>query len=316
MSTEGTDQGGSAPDTSGSSLQQQLATVLMAIIGLVVFGLMLAVVVYGIYLAGSMIGGGADTGGVGLGVGAFAAGLAGLISFLSPCVLPLVPPYLGFLGGTSLDALTGEGKTVSARAYSRVILAAVFFVLGFTTIFVSLGAAASVFGQFIAQHKDTMAMVAGALILVFGLHFLGVIRIPLLYRQARMEADVKPASLIGAYIMGLAFAFGWTPCVGPVLATILTFAASEATVTKGAGLLFVYSLGLGIPFILAAIMIRPFMGFMQKFRKGASSAFRCFIVRRAWRRTSNPPVSSAPILWGLPSPLAGHPVSARYWPPS
>ncbi len=269
MATESVKPGSGGADGAGgpkASWQQNLVTAAMAIAGLVVFGLVLAVVVYGIYWLASAAGG-PQTGAVGLGVTVFAAGLAGLISFLSPCVLPLVPPYLGFLGGTSLDALTGEGERVSARAYGRVILAAVFFVLGFTTIFVSLGAAASLFGQFIAQHKDTMAMLAGALIVLFGLHFLGVIRIPLLYRQARMEADVSPASLVGAYVMGLAFAFGWTPCVGPVLATILTFAASEATVAKGAGLLLVYSLGLGIPFILAAVLIRPFMSFMQKFRR-------------------------------------------------
>ena len=112
-----------------------------------------------------------------------------------------------------------------------------------------------------------MAIVAGLLILVFGLHFLGIIRIPFLYRQARMEADVEPATLLGAYVMGLAFAFGWTPCVGPVLAAILTFSMQEATVAYGAGLLFVYSMGLGIPFVLAALLVGPFMGFMQKFRK-------------------------------------------------
>ena len=204
---------------------------------------------------------------MGLDVGIWGAALAGLISFLSPCVLPLVPPYLGFLGGTTIDQLTDESQEGLSQAYIRVIIAALFFVLGFTTVFVSLGAAASFFGRFIAQHKGEFAIVAGVFIILFGLHFLGILRIPLLYRQARVDADVQSASFLGAYLMGLAFAFGWTPCVGPVLATILTFAASEATVMKGVGLLLVYSMGLGIPFVLAAVAIRPFMGFMQRFRR-------------------------------------------------
>jgi cytochrome c-type biogenesis protein len=198
----------------------------------------------------------------------FGAALAGLISFLSPCVLPLVLPYLGYLGGTTIDQMAGtDGKSVDPKIYRRVVISSLFFVAGFTTVFAALGAAASVFGQFIAQYRDTMAIVAGIFILIFGLHFLGVIRIPLLYRDTRYQSAANPASFVGAYFMGLAFAFGWTPCVGPVLATILTFAANDGTLYKGVGLLLVYSLGLGIPFIMAAVAIRPFMGFMQRFRK-------------------------------------------------
>ncbi len=196
----------------------------------------------------------------------FTALFAGVISFLSPCVLPLVPPYLGYLGGTTIDQLTEETEGIN-RAYLRVIAASLFFILGFTTIFVGLGAVASAFGQLIAQYKNTMAVVAGVFILIFGLHFLGILRIPFLYYQARYEVQTATAGFLGAYLMGLAFAFGWTPCVGPVLAVILTFAASEATLVKGMGLLLVYSLGLGIPFLLAAVAIRPFMSFMQRFRK-------------------------------------------------
>ena len=193
--------------------------------------------------------------------------LAGLMSFLSPCVLPLVPPYLGYLGGTTLDQMTGEKGDVAPAVYRRVILASIFFVLGFTTVFVGLGAGASVFGQFIQTYKHYLASLAGAVIILFGLHFLGIIRIPLLYREARYHADANPASFLGAYIIGLAFAFGWTPCVGPILAVVLSLAANEASLGMGVRMLLVYSLGLGIPFILAAVAIRPFMGFMQRFRK-------------------------------------------------
>ena len=193
--------------------------------------------------------------------------LAGLVSFLSPCVLPLVPPYLGYLGGTTLDQMTGEGGEVSPAVWRRVVIASVCFVLGFTTVFVGLGAGASVLGQFIQSHRAGLSMAAGAVIILFGLHFLGLVRIPLLYQEARYHAEMKGASWLGAYVIGLAFAFGWTPCVGPILATVLALAANENSLGAGIRLLFVYSLGLGIPFILAAVAIRPFLGFMQRFRK-------------------------------------------------
>jgi cytochrome c-type biogenesis protein len=193
-------------------------------------------------------------------------GLAGLVSFLSPCVLPLVPPYLGYLGGTTIEQL-GNKDEIDAAVWRRVVLASVFFVLGFTTVFVGFGAGASVLGQWIQAHKSELAIVAGLVIIVFGLHFLGVLRVPLLYREARLHADRQGASLAGAYVMGLAFAFGWTPCIGPVLATVLTLAANEASLGAGVRLLLVYSLGLGIPFVLAAIAIGPFLGFLQRFRR-------------------------------------------------
>jgi cytochrome c-type biogenesis protein len=192
--------------------------------------------------------------------------LAGMVSFLSPCVLPLVPPYLGYLGGTTIDQI-GSRDAADARVWGRVVLASVFFVLGFTTVFVGFGAGASIFGQWIQAHKSELSIVAGLIIIAFGLHFLGVVRIPLLYREARMHAASQDASHAGAYIMGLAFAFGWTPCIGPVLATVLTLAANEASLGAGVRLLFVYSLGLGIPFILAAVAIRPFLHFLNRFRK-------------------------------------------------
>lgn len=191
--------------------------------------------------------------------------LAGLVSFLSPCVLPLVPPYLGYLGGTTIEQMSNDDLAHSA--WRRVVLASICFVLGFTTVFVAMGAAASAAGQLIQVWKREFAMGAGILLIVFGLHFLGIFRIPLLYREARYHAEMQGVSYIGAYLVGLAFAFGWTPCVGPILSAVVALAASEDSLGTGVKLLFVYSLGLGVPFVLAAVAIRPFLGFMQRFRR-------------------------------------------------
>jgi len=196
----------------------------------------------------------------------FGALLAGFLSFLSPCVLPLVPPYLCFLGGTTFDQLTGEDET-PPHVYKTVIMSSVAFVLGFTTIFVILGATATAAGQLMVDNLSLLGKIAGVVIIIAGLHFLGVLHIPMLHREARYHADARPAGLIGAYVIGLAFAFGWTPCIGPVLAAILAMAAGEDSVRQGVALLFVYSLGLGIPFIVAAIAIKPFMSTLQRFRK-------------------------------------------------
>jgi cytochrome c-type biogenesis protein len=194
-----------------------------------------------------------------------AAFLAGLLSFVSPCVLPIVPPYLCYLAGVSFDQLKGE--MVEAGTSRRIILSAIVFVLGFTTVFVGLGATASVVGQAIARYFDVLSIVAGVLIIVMGLHFLGLFRIGLLYRQARVEVQKKPAGLIGAYVMGLAFAFGWTPCVGPVLAAILFVAGSTDTPWRGAMLLAVYALGIGLPFVLAAAFASQFLGWAARLRR-------------------------------------------------
>jgi cytochrome c-type biogenesis protein len=193
-----------------------------------------------------------------------AALIAGLVSFLSPCVLPLVPPYLVYLAGTSLERFAD--RELEPRVKRETVLAACLFVLGFSTVFVSLGASASVIGSLIRAYSGPLATIAGVIIIIMGLHFLGLTRIALLYREKRMEVP-KPVGLWGAYVMGLAFAFGWTPCIGPILAAILAVAAAEQTVTKGASLLAVYSLGLGIPFIIAAFAIEPFAAFLARFRK-------------------------------------------------
>jgi cytochrome c-type biogenesis protein len=190
--------------------------------------------------------------------------LAGLLSFVSPCVLPLVPPYLCFLAGTTLDQLTGEDGERAPRL--PVFLAALAFVLGFTTVFVMLGASASVIGRTVMQHLDLFGYIAGAIIIIMGLHFLGLFRIGLLHREARVHVAARPAGIAGAYLVGLAFAFGWTPCVGPVLAAILFVAGTRDTVGDGAVLLGIYSLGIGLPFVLASLFAGPFIGLMRRFR--------------------------------------------------
>src|SRR5712691_5087302 len=193
---------------------------------------------------------------------AYALG-AGALSFLSPCVLPLVPPYLVYLAGASLERLAGaEPQPAVLRA---TVAAALLFVLGFSTVFVALGAGASAIGALLRAYSDVLAIVAGIAIMVMGLHFLGLTRIGLLMREKR-PAMARPVGLWGAYAMGLAFAFGWTPCIGPILAAILAVAASTATVAKGAGLLAVYSLGLGVPFVIAALAVEPFAAFLARFR--------------------------------------------------
>jgi cytochrome c-type biogenesis protein len=191
-----------------------------------------------------------------------AAAAAGLLSFLSPCVLPLVPPYLTFIAGTTIEDVATEKV---GRARRDIFLAAALFVAGFSTVFVALGATASFFGQVLRTHIATLSLLAGFAIIAMGLHFLGVFRLNLLYREKRLEVQ-KPLGLWGAYVMGLAFAFGWTPCIGPILAAILAIAASEATAARGAGLLAIYSLGLGIPFLLAAVALGPFLGFLKRFK--------------------------------------------------
>ncbi len=192
-----------------------------------------------------------------------AALAAGMLSFLSPCVLPLVPPYLVYLTGASLERFADAEP--EPRVRRETIVAALLFVLGFSTVFVALGASASAIGGIVRAYSGELAILAGVVIIVMGLHFLGLTPIGLLMREKRFQV-AKPVGLWGAYLMGLAFALGWTPCIGPILAAILAVAASEATVTRGAGMLAIYSLGLGIPFVAAAFAIEPFAAFLARFR--------------------------------------------------
>ncbi|TAM99805.1 MAG: cytochrome c biogenesis protein CcdA [Rhodanobacteraceae bacterium] len=208
------------------------------------------------------------------GVSFFAAFLAGLVSFLSPCVLPLVPGYLSYVSGCSFGELRGEVAidTVDAAALRgavvrRTFLHALLFVAGFTTVFVALGASASVLGRFLARHETLFSGLAGAIIILFGLHMLGVLRIPWLYREKRLDAPISNGSMVGSWGMGMAFAFGWTPCIGPILAGVLTLAATQATVHQGAGLLAIYSFGLGLPFLLAAFSVNGLLTFAARFKR-------------------------------------------------
>jgi len=193
-----------------------------------------------------------------------AALLAGMLSFLSPCVLPLVPPYLVYLTGASLERFADAEAEPQVRR--ETIVAALLFVLGFSTVFVALGASASAIGGLVRAYSGELGILAGIAIIVMGLHFLGLTPIAWLMHEKRLDV-AKPVGLWGAYLMGLAFALGWTPCIGPILAAILAIAASEATVARGAGMLAVYSLGLGIPFIIAALAVEWFAGFLAGFKK-------------------------------------------------
>ncbi|MEM9912283.1 MAG: cytochrome c biogenesis protein CcdA [Pseudomonadota bacterium] len=197
----------------------------------------------------------------------YGALVAGLLSFLSPCILPIVPFYLSYLAGVGMNQISSEAEISSAVRW-RAFLAAMCFSLGVITVFMGLGATATAFGQMVREYFDILRWAAAALIIAMGLHFLGVVRIGLLYRQFRADAgDTSNMSLVGAYVVGLAFAFGWTPCVGPVLAAILFTAAGQDTASQGAGLLFVYGVGMTLPFVLAALFIGPFMSWMSGFRR-------------------------------------------------
>ncbi|MDA5192479.1 cytochrome c biogenesis protein CcdA [Alphaproteobacteria bacterium LMG 31809] len=187
--------------------------------------------------------------------------LGGVLSFVSPCVLPLVPAYFCFLTGASLEELT-EGGSARVNPLPRAFA----FVLGFSTVFVALGAGASALSQLLRSNLDIFSLIAGAVVILLGLHFMGLFRIAFLDREARLHPDSKPMGLLGAYGIGLAFAFGWTPCIGPILGAILAVAATQQGIGSGVGLLAVYSLGLGIPFLLAAFGVKAFTRFLIRFR--------------------------------------------------
>lgn len=191
--------------------------------------------------------------------------VAGLLSFFTPCVLPMVPFYLSYMGGLSIAELRGDGE-IAPGAQRRLLLSSVFFALGVTSVFMLFGMGATAMGRVFGQYLDTLSYVAAAVLLVFGLHFLGVIRVPLLYREARLESHAEPGTVAGAYLMGLAFGFGWTPCVGPALASILMIASGMGDIWRGGLLLFVYGAGMTAPFIVAAFFARPFLGWIQRHR--------------------------------------------------
>ncbi len=210
----------------------------------------------------------------------FGALTAGVLTFLSPCILPLVPAYLCFISGQSLEqiagsanirpgangtaSLDGGGPTVN---WKTVFLPGLAFVIGLSLVFIAMGAAASGFGQFIAQHKRTLGTVGGVIIVLFGLHYMGLFRLGFLNFEKRIHLQNKPAGLAGAFIIGLAFGFGWTPCVGPILSTILMIASTGDDALYGMSLLSTFSAGLGIPFLLAALAAGPFMRFLSRFRR-------------------------------------------------
>jgi cytochrome c-type biogenesis protein len=191
---------------------------------------------------------------------------AGVISFLSPCVLPLVPPYLTYMSGASFDQLRADGTT-AGLVWRRSVFTSLFFILGFSIVFITFGATATAFGQAFRQALPVITPIAGIVIIAMGLHFLGVYRIGLLDRQLRHHGPGVASGPLGGFLLGLAFAVGWTPCIGPVLAAILSVAATEETAWDGARLLAIYSAGLGVPFLLAGVAIGPFLTFFESFRK-------------------------------------------------
>jgi len=195
------------------------------------------------------------------------AAVAGVLSFLSPCVLPIVPPYLAFMAG----AAAGEG---SAPGSARLLRAAAFFVLGLSTVFLLLGLAASALGRLFLAHQREMAFAAGVVIVVFGLHFLGLLRIPLLGREARFQAAAATGTALGAYVFGLAFAFGWTPCIGPVLGAILALAAQGGSAGRGLVLMGGYAVGLGVPFLLTALFLDRAVSLMARMRRNMAAVER------------------------------------------
>ena len=191
-----------------------------------------------------------------------AAFLAGLVSFLSPCVLPLVPGYVSLISGAGVEQL----KTQETQLLRKVMLNSVAFILGFSAVFITLGAVATEVSQMLSRYRSTLAQIAGVVIILFGLHLTGVFKIKALYTDARLHSVKGGSTAWGAFVIGFAFAFGWTPCVGPVLTVILTFAAAQDSITKGVMLLAIYSMGLAVPFLLTALGVERFLKFYSRFR--------------------------------------------------
>ena len=195
----------------------------------------------------------------------FGALFAGLLSFFTPCILPMVPFYLSYMCGLSMAELRGDGR-IAPGAQRRLVISALCFAAGVTTVFMLMGMGATALGQLFGRYMDILAYGAAGVLVLFGLHFLGVMRIPLLYREARMESSAEPSTLIGAYLMGLAFGFGWTPCVGPALASILMIASGMGDIWRGGLLLLVYGVGMTAPFVVAALFAKPFLAWVARHR--------------------------------------------------
>jgi len=191
-----------------------------------------------------------------------AAFLAGLVSFLSPCVLPLVPGYVSLISGVGVEEL----KTPQSKLMRKVMLNSLGFILGFSIVFITLGALSTGVGQLLARYKSVLAQAAGIVIILFGLHLTGLFRINALYADKRLHSIKGGNTVVGAFLIGFAFAFGWTPCVGPILAVILGFAAAQDSVSKGILLLAIYSLGLAVPFLMTSLGIERFLSFYSRFR--------------------------------------------------
>jgi cytochrome c-type biogenesis protein len=191
-----------------------------------------------------------------------AAFLAGLVSFLSPCVLPLVPGYVSLISGVGVEEL----KSQESHLLRKMMLNSISFIIGFSVVFITLGALSTEVGQFLARYKSSLAQIAGVVIILFGLHLTGIFRINALYADKRLHGVKGGSTMGGAFLIGFAFAFGWTPCVGPILAVILTFAAAQDSVMKGIVLLAVYSMGLAVPFLFSAFLIERFLKFYGRFR--------------------------------------------------
>lgn len=216
-------------------------------------------------------------------VSLFGAFVAGVLSFISPCVLPLIPGYLSFISGVSLEemrgmplaaaagggasALSAPSAAISDAAKRQVIVTSLFFILGFSLVFVGLGASATVLGQFLMERLTIFGKIAGVLLIIFGLHTIGVFKIQWLLQEKRVQTSSKPAGMLGAIVVGISFAFGWTPCIGPILSAILLVAAQQESVNQGILLLSIYSLGLAIPFLLTAIAINQFFVAFSRIRR-------------------------------------------------
>jgi cytochrome c-type biogenesis protein len=191
-----------------------------------------------------------------------AAFFAGLISFLSPCVLPLVPGYVSLISGAGVEEL----KSPQSQLMRRVMVNSIGFILGFSIVFVTLGAISTEIGQLAARYKHTLSIVAGVVIIIFGLHLTGIFQIKWLLQDARLHSVKGSSTMIGAFVIGFAFAFGWTPCLGPILSGILVIAGEQDTVVKGILLLAVYALGLAVPFLLTSLLMERFLKFYSRFR--------------------------------------------------